>query len=559
MDKPSSTSSGLWSELKRRKVVRVGVVYLVVAWAVIQIADTTFPSLNIPDWALSLVVMCVILGFPVAIVLAWAFELTPDGIRTTKSARQEQGDTPVSKTQQRKRNWMAYGIGAAVPTAIFGVVAGFFYLRTDSPPSPLSTISDLPSSMEDRSIAVLPLANMSPDPENAFFADGVQEDILTNLSLVKDLRVISRTSTLKYRDTDLNMRQIGEELGVHYLLEGSVRRAGNEVLVTVQLIDATTDEHIWAENYNRTLDNIFAIQAEIAKTIASKLHAVISPQGLELIERRPTESQEAYDLYLKARNNRIRYTEEGIAFTEQAVALDPEFAEAWAQLAKQLILTWRVQHYRNYPERLERAKLALSNAKRLGPELPTTLNAENMFAYNLGYDLEAGIEILLRALEITPNSTEVLNNLAYRYMQIGRLAEAQHFVEKSVEVDPNNLSASLRSIRLRSILGQWEQLETRIQECESRIPDYPAWERIRVENQYIEGGGLDAFIAAMKSIPGFATSLDGQLWFSLVSRNFTDAIRLLNTGNVSENFGFLYYCKLLWTGGDPALSNQRAP
>lgn len=251
--------------------MRVAAVYAVVAWLMIQISDTVFPQLGIPDWAATLVTMLLLIGFPVALIIAWAFELSPDGIKTTRTAREEQGDVPVSKKQQRKRNWMAFGFAAAVPTLIFGTLAVIFYFRSDSNPSSPDTrpvslqVEDL-----DKSIAVLPLTNMSPDPENVFFADGVQEDILTNLAKIKELLVIARTSTLRYRDTVKSLAEIGDELGVRYLVEGSVRRAGNQVRVTVQLIDTTNENHIWAENYDRPLDDIFAIQSAVAKEIVAQ-------------------------------------------------------------------------------------------------------------------------------------------------------------------------------------------------------------------------------------------------------------------------------------------------
>ena len=281
--KPQETRNpSFWGELKRRKVIRVAIAYAVVSWVITEVSATVLPALLIPEWAISLVVVLLILGFPVALVLAWAFDLTSKGIVATDS--DDDDSTTVSGKQRQRKMWMALVAATLIPTLIFGALAFFFYLRSDSDSDSSLSAPSSELTAIDRSIAVLPLTNMSPNQENAFFADGVQEDILTNLSLIKDLRVVSRTSTQKYRTTDLNMKQIGEELGVHYLLEGSVRRAEDQVLVTVQLIDASTDEHIWAENYNRTLDNIFAIQAEIAKTIASKLHAVISPQELERIE-----------------------------------------------------------------------------------------------------------------------------------------------------------------------------------------------------------------------------------------------------------------------------------
>jgi len=267
--KPSGFSS-FWAELRRRHVVRVAMVYLVVGWLVIQVANATFSDFGIPVWAYRFVVLMVVLGFPISVVVAWAFELTPQGIKTTKVAKEQKSEEPASSAFRQKRQWFTVLFAAGLPTLIFGALAVYFYAtRSDSSPpvSPDVSVGGSPHQVEDlvKSIAVLPLENMSPDPENAFFADGVHEDILTNLSKIRDLFVIGRTSTLQYRDTEKTLQQIGSELGVRYLLEGSVRRAGNQVKITVQLIDSQSGGHVWAEDYNRNLDDIFAIQAEPAQ------------------------------------------------------------------------------------------------------------------------------------------------------------------------------------------------------------------------------------------------------------------------------------------------------
>jgi TolB-like protein len=254
----SSGISAFWVELKRRHVVRVAMVYAIVGWLVIQVANATFSDFGIPVWACRFVVLMVVLGFPISVVIAWAFELTPEGIKTTKTAKKE---TEVSESHAKKRNWFSLVFAAAVPTLIFGIAAGVFYVKFQKAEKQgqISEQTDY-----DKSIAILPFANLSPDDENAFFADGVHEDILTNLAHIRDLLVISRTSTLRYRDSVKSSPEIGKELGVRYLVEGSVRRVGNRVRVIAQLIDSKIDQHIWAQNYTKSLDDIFAIQSEMA-------------------------------------------------------------------------------------------------------------------------------------------------------------------------------------------------------------------------------------------------------------------------------------------------------
>ncbi len=211
----SSGITAFWVELKRRHVVRIAMVYAIVAWLVIQIAATTFPSLYIPQWALSMVIMCVILGFPVALILAWAFELTPEGIKTTKAAQKSTVKTGVSESHAKKRGWLSLLFAAAVPTLIFGTLALFFFIRSDRQPAG--------SPEFDKSIAVLPFTNMSANQEHAFFADGVHETILTDLANLRDMRVVSRTSVMPYRGSDKSIITIGQELGVAYILEGSMQ------------------------------------------------------------------------------------------------------------------------------------------------------------------------------------------------------------------------------------------------------------------------------------------------------------------------------------------------
>ena len=425
--------------------MRVAIVYAVVAWLVIQVADTTFEGFGIPIWAFRLVMLCVILGFPLALILAWAFELTPDGIKTTNAAQAARGDAPVSEKQQRKRNWFSLLFAAFVPTLIFGTLAIFFYIRSPAPPGLSSSNGPAPrpASLQvedlDKSIAVLPLENLSPDPQNAFFADGVQEDILTHLSKIQGLSVIGRTSTRQYRDTVKLLDQIGEELDVRYLIEGSVRRAGDQVRVTVQLIDAHSQEHLWAENYDRPLGDIFAIQSEVAKTIASKLQTVISPEESARIEQVPTRNLEAYDFYVRGRE--ITTTKAGVRqsreFFQKALEMEPDFAQAHIGMA--FYYSNMVMHSFMAPhEAMPKAQQWVNSAKALpNHESADFYRISGVINIWYNWDWEAAERDLHKAVAMSRESMPLIA-LALYYLVAGNAEKAIDLGEEAAALDPFN-------------------------------------------------------------------------------------------------------------------------
>lgn len=550
-----SASSGqvsFWAEVKRRRVVRVAITYAVVAWLIMQVAALTFEGFGIPEWAFRFVVLMLVVFFPVAIVLAWAFELTPDGVKTTKSLREQQDREPVSAKEQSQRNLRAIAFAAALPTLIFGALAVFFYFRAGPSESELSTHHPVsadqrgdgsPLSTElEKSIAVLPLDNLSPDPENAFFADGVQEDILTNLSKIEELIVISRSSTLRYRERVQSLKQIGAELDVRYVVEGSVRRAANRVLVTVQLIEVETDAHLWAENFNRPLDDIFAIQAEIAKTIAGQLHAVISPETTAKIEYRPTENQEAYDLFLQHRRmieTQLRMWDQKAALLEQAVALDPNFAEAWAHLSIEYRVWWRNSDYTpsdRDPELLAKAEAALDKAKGLKPDIAYIPYAQYVFAE----DVDEKISLLLKALSLDPSFSLAKGALSYTYSRLGRLAEAQHHREALYRSDPlDEITAWSLALTYRDqqmwdeALGVIEKAKER--KLEDEEDSNLIWEQLFLNTVYLRYGDRASYQDGLRALTGFEDDPQLVAWHALVSRDLDSLLDAAGDGTI--NFG----------------------
>src|SRR5262245_53838817 len=272
-----------FGELKRRNVYKVGIAYAVVAWLLVQIASQIFPFFDIPSWGVRLVVLLLVIGFPIALILAWAFELTPEGIKRTE-------DVDLSKSIRRKTGRKLDFLIIAV---LLLVIAGLLFQRLHPNVSPAI------SSSRGKSIAVLPFENLSEDKANAYFAEGIQEEILTRLAKIADLKVISRTSTQRYQSKPENLPEIAKQLGVANILEGSVQKAGDTVRVNVQLVNAQTDSHLWAETYDRKLTDIFGVESEIAKTIAEQLQAKLTGREEQALAVKPTNNPEAYDAYLR--------------------------------------------------------------------------------------------------------------------------------------------------------------------------------------------------------------------------------------------------------------------
>src|SRR5438270_1413725 len=314
-----------FAEVKRRNVYKVAIAYGALAWLLTEIATQVFPFFEIPNWVVRLVVLVVIAGFPIAVVVAWAFELTPEGLKRTEIADAEY---PLGRSP--KRAWIYIVIIAgAISVGVFFL--GRYTARRAEGGGPGA------SSLPEKSIAVLPFDNLSRDPDNAYFAEGVQDEILTRLAKVADLKVISRTSTEKYKSAPDNLREIAKQLAVANILEGSVQKAQDQVRVNVQLINAMTDAHLWADTYDRKLIDIFAVESDIAKTIANTLEAKLSGSEKRAIAAQPTENTEAHDLYLKGRyfwNKRtVNDFKTAIGYFEQAINKDAGFALAYAGLA----------------------------------------------------------------------------------------------------------------------------------------------------------------------------------------------------------------------------------
>src|SRR5438876_3131532 len=456
-----------FAELKRRNVYKVAIAYAVVAWLLMQVASQIFPFFEIPNWAVRLVVLRLVIGFPVAMILAWAFELTPEGIK-----RAEDVDLSPTLTRKTSRKLDFFII------AVLLLVIGFLLFQRLHP-----NVSPAGSSALEKSIAVLPFDNLSRDPDNAYFSDGIQDEILTKLAGIGDLKVISRKSTAKYKSTPEDLKTVARELGVATVLEGSVQKAGGKVRVNVQLLDARIDTHLWAKSYDRDLKDIFAVESGVAQEIADTLQAKLSPSQANALTAAPTRDTEAYDLFLKgeyqerqAESTENRdFFDRAETFYRQALARDPSFALAYARLAySRLNRHWFINRLTS--AELEEVKSNIERALAIAPDLADAHLALGLFHYwgHRDYDsalreLDRAIELqpsnsasrtfraaiyrrrgewrrslaeFERALELNPRDSLGPNELGNTYLSLRRWTEAERALTRALALDPHNINAA---------------------------------------------------------------------------------------------------------------------
>ncbi len=412
--------TGFFEELKRRKVYRVAIAYVVGGWALAQGLAQVLPVFDIPNFAIRGVIALLLVGFPVALVLAWMFDITRTGIQRTSAVEPH----PQSKSR-RRRNVILLGVGGAT----ISIAAGLFLL-------PRAVAHKV-----DKSIAVLPFENLSDDQANAYFADGVQDDVLTNLSKIGDLKVISRTSVMQYRGRPTNVREIGKTLGVSNILEGSVRRSGNRVRVNVQLIDANTDEHLWANDYDRDVTDVFAIQSDLAQSIAQALQAKLSAGEKSQMTRKPTENGEAYLAFVQAHDLSCEFEDpaklkQSERLYQRAVELDPNFALAQARYSQ--LESWLVHDGDRSPERRNKARSLAERALQLQPDLPEARLALGFSYYYGDNDYDAALREFEIARRGLPNESEVYLALGAIQRRQGKWAESTANLEKSATLNPKD-------------------------------------------------------------------------------------------------------------------------
>ena len=424
-----------FAELKRRNVIRVAGLYLVGAWLLTQVASTVLPTFDVPSWALRGLIITLALGLVPTLIFSWVFEMTPQGLKRDAEVAPEQSIAP--QTARRMDRMII---------AVLVLALGYFaFDKFVLAPRRVTGTNDFPPADNAKSIAVLPFENLSSDKENAYFAEGIQDEILTRLAKITSLKVISRTSTQKYKSAPENLREVGRQLGVANLLEGSVQKIANAVHVNVQLIRASNDEHIWAESYNRKLDDVFGVEGEVAGAIAEQLNSKLSGSEKQELATKPTTNSEAYDAYLRGlahfESPDVLLTDfqSAVESFEAAVRLDPNFALAWARLSNthsSLFFS-----YDSSAARREAAHRTLDHALRLEPDALETQLAEAYYHYFVERDYDRARHIFEQIRLRSPNNSEAPRALALIARRQGRWDESLARFQEAIELDPRNLKA----------------------------------------------------------------------------------------------------------------------
>jgi TolB-like protein/Tfp pilus assembly protein PilF len=424
-------SKNIFTELKRRNVYRAAVAYGIVAWFLTQLTTQVFPFFEIPNSAVRFVVLALAVGFPIAMLLSWLYEFTPEGVVRTEDLDPRKAGS-VQRYTGRILDFIIIGVLLLVIVMLI-VGRSPFYRQTGR-------------WVAQKSIAVLPFENRSEDKGNAYFADGIQDEILTRLSKIADLKVISRTSTQHYKTAPENLPEIAKQLGVAHIVEGSVQKIGNVVRVNVQLIKAADDSHLWADTFDRKLTDIFLVESDVAKAIADQLRAKLTGQEERVIAAKPTENVEAYDAYLRG----LAYTLKTLdtpseylsaqKYLREAVRLDPKFALSWALLSVTDSLGYNTLNLQPTANLCEEARVAAKTALTLQPNLGEAVMAEGYYHYACLKDYDTAVRYFEQARQLLPNSSRIPEALAYVSRRQGHWDRSEAYFNEAEQLDPRNVS-----------------------------------------------------------------------------------------------------------------------
>lgn len=481
----------LFAELKRRNVIRVGIAYGVASWVLLQIVDVISPILELPAWAPKLILLILAIGFVPVLIFAWAFEMTPEGLK--KESEIDRSQSIAGKTGKK----LDRIIIATLAIAVVLLLADRQYnAPTEEEPVAAVAGDDAAEAQEQKSIAVLPFVNMSSDEEQEYFSDGITEEILNSLAGVKELKVAGRTSSFAFKGQNEDLRRIGDSLGVNHILEGSVRKSGDQVRITAQLIQVDNGFHLWSETYDRELTDVFAVQDEIANEILHQMRTALLTDGVAVAEVQRT-SPEVYELYLRAKQ-RI-YTrigseiETAVRDLDEAIQLDPEYAPAFAQrgIATMLLSD---QQYGSIPndESNRRGKRFADQSLRLDPNLAEGWAALGLYYGRDGTENDRAVDVLVKALEINPNMIDASNWLQIALRGLGDLSGALEIVEEMVERDPLYSPAFGNAIFLFNAFNRQDKAEQMIARMAAFDPDNPDLLAAKAVNNLFSGRAGEA-------------------------------------------------------------------
>jgi TolB-like protein len=560
-------SRGFWRELKRRHVYRVAAAYAIVGWLLIQVTTQVFPVFHLPDWIDQAVVLLILVGFPIALVLAWAFDATPHGIVATDA--QDAGANPRMRGRSRRAGTAVGAIGVLI-ALIAGGAYWQFGQRATSPAAKAAETARVATSRPDaaqrnpgmvaaqpipaKSIAVLPFENLSSDKDNAYFSDGMQDLILTKLADIGKLKVISRTSTLKYASHPDDLKAIAQQLGVATILEGSVQKSGNQVLINVQLIDAKTDNHLWAQSYTRTLDNIFGVEGEVAQKVADALKAKLSPVESAQLAVVPTTNQAAYDLFLRAEffvnKGSVNYVpadfRAAIPLYRQAIAQDSDFALAYARLSlAESGVVWFGSGEGDVRQLVADARAQAEKALALQPKLVAAYLALGYNAYWGRQDYPAALKAFAAALKLRPNDAEALSATGYVLRRQGHFDAAIRAMQQALVLDPRDSTIADNLAETCAIAGRTVEAAQFFQRALAVDPDnYQA--RWDYSGLILVSSGDVA--RALEMAQGDAPQLQlERVQLLTYQRKYPDALTLLDDiPDSSEAFKYQYGPKSLW-------------
>lgn len=458
-------------ELKRRNVIKASIAYLVVTWILLQLLSILLPIIETPDWVLKTLTLLMAMGFPIWVIFSWVYEVTPKGIKKTTSVSIDQSIT--AKTNKRLNILIIIFL-------IIAIVVSFF---NRSAPKIIS--SKISKPISENSIAVLPFDDMSSESDTQWFCDGVAEDILTNLTKIKDLKVISGTSTERYRDTDKSISEIAKELGVSYILDGSVRKQDDKVLISAYLISAN-DEQIWADSYNKDLEDVFSIQQDVSKKIVQQFQLVLSPEEEKVLYTLPTQNLEAYEALLRARSFAGKGTKEGfdlsIELYQQAIDLDPNFADAYAEMAFSYIDN-RGRDMNNWNKNLNIVRRLVDKALKIDPNSAKAYSAKGVVAI-FDHNQEEAKENFKKSIELNSNDPDAHRNMARYYLRRNSkdLNKSLYHINKAVELDP--FSSRTNQIKINILL-----LDGKLNEANEFYKDksslFSEQTRINLQNTFI--------------------------------------------------------------------------